>query len=147
MSKENLRHTIMRGILDRLSPQGERREEALAEVFNLTVPGMEKAAAANLAALVPVLPDSLYERWAGMFADRLLETVPFEQIRDLCKPDEESRGTLALVYLMFMESERMEKQVTEDLKTLAVEQGDPGGAALAVSAWLRRRMTGQAREQ
>lgn len=145
MERSALRTTIISTVLDRISSEDSRREEALAGVLNLTVPEVDKEIAQDLAALIPALPLSLYEKWAGMFADRLLETVPVEQVEDLCKPGNENRATLILVYLMFMESERMEKQVPEDLKKLVAGLPDPDGAALQLSTWLRHKMTGGAK--
>ena len=90
------------------------------------MPDLGDAETARIAALVPELPVSLYEKWVGMFADRLLETVPVEQVEELCRNTEESNAALLLLYSMFMESGRMEKVVTEDITAFnrAVEAGE-----------------------
>ena len=67
-----------------------------------------------------------------MFMDRLLETVPPVQIEELCLGTPESDASLLLVYVMFMESARMEKVVADDLGALG-KTDIPEAAA----AWLR----------
>jgi hypothetical protein len=84
-------------------------------VLGVAAPGLDDAALERLVAKTPELPVTLYEKWVGMFLDRLLETVPQEQLRDLCANTPESNASLQLVYAMFMESERMEEVVEDDL--------------------------------
>ena len=141
MTELVMREFITRSILGRLSGAGAHREEALRDVLGLTVPNLDDAAAKGIAAMVPALPASLYEKWARLFVDRLLETVPQAQIADLCQGTDESNATLALVYVMFMESERMEKMVAEDLRALGVEEASKDDSAALVGAWLKHRMT------
>ena len=142
MTEADMHFFIATSILSRLAIAGERREEALREVIGVTVPDLDDDARARVASLVPELPGSLYEKWIGMFADRLLETVPHDQVADLCRDTEESNATLQAVYAMFMESERMEKTVAEDLQklnaSLAIDaEVDP---TALVAAWLKNRM-------
>ena len=145
ISVEAMRAFITARILSGVAGARARRDEALRAVLGVAAPGVDDATMEELVAKTPELPASLYEKWAGMFADRLLETVPLEQVEDLCKPDNGSRATLVLVYLMFMESERMEKQIPKDLEDLVSKLPDPDGAALRLSAWLRQKMTGGAK--
>ena len=111
---------IVAHLLRRFSTDTTHREEALREVLALTELGKDEKATARLAGAIPALPASLYEKWAGMFADRLLETATSEQIEELCRSTDDNRATLTLLFSMFMESERMEKQKAEDLQALAV---------------------------
>ena len=110
---------IVAHLLQRFSTDKAHREDALREVLALTELGKDEKATASLAAAIPALPASLYEKWAGMFADRLLETASSEQTEELCSPTDDNRATLTLLFSMFMESERMEKQKVEDLQALA----------------------------
>lgn len=119
MTEADMRSFIHRRLLSLLSGEGARRTEALRDVLGLGMPDADKAALERLAVQVPELPQALYEKWIGMFADRLLETVPREQIADMCADTPESNATLQLVYSMFMESERMEAVRADDLKQLA----------------------------
>ncbi len=144
MTENDLRQFVVSSILGRLARDGERREEALRDVLGLTVPNLDDAAARGIAGMVPQLPESVYAKWAGMFADKLMETVPPEQVRDLCRGTEESDATLALVYVMFMESERMEKVVARDLADLGLKLSPEDDGTALVGAWLKRRMTGAA---
>jgi hypothetical protein len=96
--------------------------------------------------MVPPLMPALYRRWIGMFVERLLETTPQEQLAVLCDGSRENDAALALVFVMFLESERMEKQMSEDLQALGSQpgQGPAGGmdaqmADLAAS-YLRARV-------
>lgn len=144
MTEAEMRSFIAGCILSRLAAAGERRDEALRDVIGITVPDLDDSERARAAALVPELPAALYEKWVRMFADRLLETVPHDQVADLCQGTDESNATLQAVYAMFMESERMEKTVAEDLKELNASFADsPDGAAdpaALVAAWLKARM-------
>jgi len=105
-------------IMSRLSLPGERRSEALREVLKLTVSDLDTQRLETMIAMAPEIPLSLYAKWVGLFADRLLETVNGEQLQDLCANSEESNATLLLLYSMFMESERMERLTAEDLQAL-----------------------------
>lgn len=118
MTEEEMRVFITARILSRLSLPGERRNEALRDVLKLTVPGLDEKRLADMAARTPEIPASLYAKWVGLFADRVLETVNREQLRDLCQNSEESNAALLLLYSMFMESGRMEHMVAEDLRAL-----------------------------
>ena len=111
---------IVTHLLQRFSTDKAHREEALREILALTELGKDEKATASLAAAIPALPASLYEKWAGMFADRLLETASSEQIEELCQPTDDNKATLTLLFSMFMESDRMEKQKVADLQALAV---------------------------
>ena len=107
---------IVAHVVNSFSTDKGQREEALREVLALTELGKNEKAAADLAAAIPALPPALYEKWAGMFAERMLETVAMEQIEELCRPTDNNRATLSLLFSMFMESERMEKQKLADLQ-------------------------------
>jgi len=105
-------------VMSRLSPQGARRSEALREVLTVTLPDLGRQRLEAMTAMAPEIPLSLYAKWTGLFADRLLETVTLEELRNLCANTEESNATLLLLYAMFMESERMERLVADDLRAL-----------------------------
>ena len=121
MTENEQRKFITERILSRISGKGERRDEALRDVLGLKIPHLDRRSIEDIAGLVPELPVSLYRKWAGMFTDRLLETVEPQHISDLCQGTPESDASLLLVYAMFMESARMERVVADDLKSL----GDP----------------------
>jgi len=106
-------------VMSRLSPPGERRSEALREVLTVTLPDLDRQRLEAMTAMAPEIPLSLYAKWAGFFADRLLETVDLEELRNLCANSEKSNATLLLLYAMFMESERMERLTADDLRTLS----------------------------
>lgn len=124
-------------ILSRLSHEAERRKEALADVLRLGTLDVDEKTASEAAALIPELPQALYRRWAMMFAKRLIETVPEEQIDDLCRPTTKDQSTLALIYIMFMESERMVTVVSEDLKNACDCKTTDADPAALLSAWLK----------
>ena len=119
MTAQEMHTFIIARIIVRLAHAGARRIEALREILGVSHPGLDDEAIANLASLVPELPSRIYEKWAALFADRLLETVPEAQLAELCRNTEESNSALMLLYSMFMESERMEKIVAADLESLA----------------------------
>ena len=121
MTAQEMHLFITTRIILRLAHAGSRRIEALKEILSVSHPGLDDEAIENLAAMVPELPSRVYTKWANLFADRLLETVPEAQLAELCRNTEESNGALMLLYSMFMESERMEKVIADDLAALAGE--------------------------
>jgi hypothetical protein len=141
MTENQQRRYITQYLRARIEGKGERRNEALRAVLDLSMPHLDDEAVADLACGIPELPASLYGKWIDMFADRLLETVPPEQIADLCRGAPESDASLLLVYVMFMESARMEKVVAEDLKGL-----DAGHDPETLRAWLRACASGSVRQ-
>ena len=116
MSDENIRTFVTARILSRISGAGARRDEALRAVLGIASPGLDDAALDRLVAEAPEIPVKLYEKWIDLFLDRLIETIPREQMDDLCRNTPESNASLLLVYSMFMESEKMEKIVADDLE-------------------------------
>ena len=132
MQEAQLRQFIAERILSRIAGKGERRDEALRAVIDLAIPNLDDKAVAGIAAAIPELPISLYRKWVDMFVDRLMETVCPPQIKELCQGTPESDASLLLVYVMFMESARMERVVAQDLKALG-EKNVPDAA----DAWLR----------
>ncbi|MFO7597161.1 MAG: hypothetical protein R6W92_12575 [Desulfocurvibacter africanus] len=142
---DRLRKHIVEVILEHVSRDEARRREALSEFFGVTLPAVDDAQTQRLAELVPPLLPVLYEKWANMFASRLFETVPEEQIEDLCRSGEKNRATLLLVYIMFMESERMEKQVAQDLRAHGLQLAPEAGQD-AVASYLRARLSSLAAE-
>lgn len=141
---DQARAHLVATVLRHLSRDAGRRTEALEEFLAVTLPDMDDRGARVLSAMVPRLPESLYDKWASMFVDRLQETVPHEHVAALCDGSEDNDATIALVYVMFMESEKMERQVAEDLHALGIVQGgedDPGDAGALLGAYLRARLT------
>ena len=118
MTPEAMKTFITARLLSRVASEGEKRDEALRAVLGIAAPGVDDATMAELVDKTPELPPALYEKWADMFTDRLLNTVPHEQIHELCLNTPESNASLQLVYAMFMESERMEREVAADLALL-----------------------------
>jgi hypothetical protein len=108
--------------------------------MGVTMPNVENRAAGQVASLVPEIPASVYRKWVDMFVDRLLETVPLNQLAELCIDTEENRATLSLVYVMFMESQRMEKQIAEDLSALGMEQSGQDDMGNTLADYLRAKL-------
>lgn len=132
MNDAQQREFIAERILSRIAGKGLRRDEALRAVIDLAIPNLDDKAIAGIAAAIPELPLSLYRKWVDMFVDRLLETVCSQQIEELCRGTPESDASLLLVYVMFMESARMERVVARDLKAL-----DENNVPNSAGAWLR----------
>jgi hypothetical protein len=130
LSNAAIREHISQTVMARLDQDLERRREALRDYLSLTMPNMDDTTSDHLATLVPtVLPD-LYAKWISLFVDRLMETVPRNQLEFLCDGNEENSATLLLIYIMFLESERMEQQIEDDLKSYGLEHSgdmDTGG--------------------
>lgn len=144
LTPDQARAHLVATVLRHLSRDAGRRTEALEEFMAVTLPDMDEHGARVLSTMVPQLPESLYGKWAAMFADRLQETVPHEHLAALCDGSEDNDATIALVYVMFMESEKMERQVAEDLHALGIVQdgkNGPGDAGALLGAYLRARLT------
>ena len=137
LTQAQMRAHIFLVILDRFSSSRERRQEALAEYLLVTMPNVPEDAARRLAELIPDLMPDLYSKWIGEFASRLFETVPDEQLQHLCDGSVENNTALGLVFLMFMESERMERQTEEDLRAYALKHSGSEDMGDLVAAYLR----------
>ena len=137
---ENAIHAhIMHVLITRFAPSEDARLEALQDVIKLSAPGLSNDERAALARLVPAVPQRLYEKWIRLFSERLLETIPRNVLDELCLDTEESRAALALTFIMFMESGRMEKVAAEDLQSLGISLSS-NDTATQVGVWLRGHM-------
>ena len=137
LTQAQMRAHIFLVILDKFSNTEECRREALAEYFLVTMPNVSQEAADRLAGLIPDLMPELYSKWIGEFSDRLFETVPDEQLQHLCDGSVENNAALGLVFLMFMESERMERQTEDDLRDYALKHSGSADMGDLVAAYLR----------
>ncbi|WP_022660415.1 hypothetical protein [Paucidesulfovibrio longus] len=136
-----LREQLYGVIMERVDQDAERRKEALTEYLLVTGSAAEGAAEQVAELVPPVLPE-LYAKWVNMFLDRLFETVPVEQIEILADGSEQNNAAAIMAYLMFLESERMEKQVAEDLAGCGLSAGGQGqdGAGGISAEFIRTRM-------
>lgn len=141
MSQE-LHGRISALLLARVTENDARRREGLHEFLAVTCPDIQDGSAARLAELVPPLLPELYAKWIGMFANRLLETVPREQIEELCVGTPESTASLLLVFLMYLESATMEKQIAEDLKAYGMDHSTDDDGGNVVANYIRACMQG-----
>lgn len=142
-----LRGSLLTMIRRRVLAQDEgRRREALVEYLTLTGAAKDPKLAAELAGMVPPLLTGLYEKWIGMFLDRLMETVAPEQIAILAEDTPDNEAAVVLAYLMFLESERMEKQVQMDLEAYGLAHSGDADQGGAVAGFLRSRVLDLARE-
>ena len=115
MTDLEIRQHVQKVVLAAVSKDEASRAEALRELLVLTMQDVDEASAEKMSNIVPVLPDHLYNKWTNLCVDRMFETVPRNQIIALCEPSQENEAALVLVYLMFMESARMEELVNQDL--------------------------------
>ncbi len=115
MDPIQIRKHIFSVIINKVEEQDEaKRLEALNEFMSVT--GTAGNASEKVASLIPPIMHDLYEKWITMFIDRLLETVPTENIELLCDNSDANNASLVLAYIMFLESARMEVQIDNDLK-------------------------------
>lgn len=137
--QDALKKRIAELVLEQVDRDEERRGEAVSDYITLTA-GVEPDKARQVAGLVPPVQKSLYNKWIEMFAGRLLETVPLEQIKHLADGSEENKAALILVFLMFLESERMEKQIEEDLAEYGRGHSHDPDMGQAAAAYIRASM-------
>ena len=122
------------------------RAEALTAFIGLSRPDLGPEAARVVAEKTPRLLPELTEKWVGMFVARLFETVPLPQLEILCDGSEDNEAALALAYVMFLESERMEKQMADDLAACDLPPGEDG-SDLAAEVCRRLTMAEEKRRQ
>lgn len=128
MTPQQIREHIFSVIIHKVEEQDEeKRQEALREFMSVT--GTAGNAPDQVASLIPPIMHDLYEKWITMFIDRLLETVPAQNIELLCDGTCDNNAALVLAYIMFLESARMEQQIDKDLKEhgMNVSGGDDLG--------------------
>jgi hypothetical protein len=140
MTDEEVRSHITSLILVQVSRDQERRREALREYILLSLPNVNEAEAEKVADSIPPLLPGLYRKWAGQFVDRLFETIPRDQLEELCNGTVKNNATVLLVYIMFMESVRMERQVSDDLRAYGLEMTGSGDMGDMVLSFLREKM-------
>jgi hypothetical protein len=130
--RQHVHATILRYV----SHSEARRQEAIREYLLVMQPEMPVAAMNVFATKTPPLLPDLYNKWIGMFVDRLFETLPPQQIELVCDGAEDNNAALVLAYIMFLESERMEKQIEEDLENSALS----GEQASAMAGYVTQEM-------
>ncbi len=138
--QETRRKQIVAIILERLSSSDARRQEALDQYFAVSMPNMTDDVSAKVAALVPPLMHTLYEKWANMFADSLFANLPEDQLTYLTNGDKENEAALALAYIMFMESARMEDQSQKDLEAYGRAHTGDGEEAELAAGYIRAKI-------
>ena len=112
------------------------REEAIYDLLGALRPDFSPEAAQAVAQAVPPLLPELHRKWIGLFVDRLFETASRAQVEILCDGSRENDAALALSYVMFLESERMEKIIAEDLANVEA-LGGPDMAQVAAGLCAR----------
>ncbi|WP_461211155.1 hypothetical protein [Desulfocurvus sp. DL9XJH121] len=140
LAREAMREHVRGVILERLDREAGRRAEALTEFFAVTMADADPRAVDRLAELVPPVLPELYEKWVAMFLERFFETVPMDQLEHLCDGSEGNNAALILVYLMFLESERMEAQIDKDLREYGHKMTGADDAGDLAAAYIRARM-------
>lgn len=126
MQDKEIRDYVHAVVMEKCTHNEEARKDALKEFIVMTMPNLDEKAVDSVKEMIPPIT-ALYDKWAHMFVDRLLETVPRMQIEELCSGTSDNKSALILVYIMFMESERMEKQIAEDITEYASTQNDESG--------------------
>jgi len=91
------------------------RQDTIREMLSVTRPDLGPEKTANIADRAEPLSPGLSRKWIAMFVDRLFETAPRAQLEILCDGSEDNDAALALTYVMFLESQRMEAVVAADL--------------------------------
>ncbi|WP_051261681.1 hypothetical protein [Desulfovibrio inopinatus] len=137
-----LRAVMHLAIMRHVTQGEERRQEALKEYFGVMLPDVSTSVIDEVCQNIPPLLPKLYGKWIEMFADRLFETVPLNQIEVLCDRTSDNTAALVLSFIMFLESERMEKQIPEDLKSCDFAEHVNAEEAAGVVISLCRRLAG-----
>jgi len=110
-----LRLHIHKVLHQRCQDAKENRRDAIREMLGVTRSDLGPEGAANIADAAEPLSPELSRKWIGMFVDRLFETAPLAQLEILCDGSKNNNAALALAYVMFLESQRMEAVIAEDI--------------------------------
>lgn len=146
MDPKQIRTHIFTVIINKVEEQDEtKRQEALSEFMAVT--GTAGNASEKVANLIPPLMHDLYEKWITMFIDRLLETVPAQNIELLCDGSDDNNAALVLAYIMFLESAKMEKQIDEDLKEHGLAASGENDLGDLAANYIRAQMAKIAKQQ
>lgn len=116
MNTHEIKNYVVQLIASSVVTESDTRLSNLLEFLSVVAPQENKEGPlTRWCQRIPSLLPELYERWASQFAERMLETIPQNQLELLCNGEQENDAALKLAFVMFMESERMEKQVIQDL--------------------------------
>jgi hypothetical protein len=145
MTEEQIRKHIYTVVMNKVQEQDEsRRKEALQEFMTVTATATGDVTAEKVAEMVPPLMENLYDKWIGMFIDRLLETAPRDALQLLCDGTQDNDAALLLAYIMFLESERMEEQTDKDLREYGREMSGTDEMGDIAADYIRSRMAAMA---
>lgn len=145
MNPKQIREHIFSVIINKVEEQdASKRMEALSEFMAVT--GTAGNASEKVAELIPPIMHDLYEKWITMFIDRLLETVPAQNIELLCDGTDDNNAALVLAYIMFLESARMEEQIEKDLKEHGLAASDNNDLGDLAADYIRTQMAKIAHE-
>ena len=109
MQKKEYVSYIEKTILSYINQQNsEKRQGALEDFLEVTSMITDKESAKEVANMVPALPEKLYIKWIGLFAESLFEKIDMQTLTELCSGTKENISALILIYMMFLESSRME---------------------------------------
>lgn len=120
MSQPIFRRHIAAVLAARTDDDPARRAEAIFEYLQAMRPDLTEAQAKAVSEKTPPLTPALHRRWIALFITRLFETVPDSQLELLCDGSDDNNAAIALAYVMFLESERMERVMAEDLRNCAL---------------------------
>ncbi|AGW13528.1 hypothetical protein [Megalodesulfovibrio gigas] len=125
MNTEHITQHVVGVIRAAFSTDMDARTEALREFLSVVAPKTLDSPIERWCAVLPSCMPSLYEKWATMFAERMVETIPHDQLQYLCNGEQENDAALKLAFVMFMESARMEQQMPLDIAAVATQQCSP----------------------
>lgn len=145
MDPKQIREHIFSVIINKVEEQDEaKRREALSEFMAVT--GTAGNTPDQVADMIPPIMHELYAKWITQFIDRLLETVPTENIELLCDGCDDNNAALVLAYIMFLESARMEEQIPKDLHEHGLKTSGNEDLGDLAANYIRTQMTKIAEE-
>ncbi|SHN66352.1 hypothetical protein [Desulfovibrio litoralis] len=140
MTETEISQHIQEVILKTVYKEEKQRTEALYDFLALSMPNISEDQLKQLSSLIPQLSQALYLKWSKQCAERMLETVSKQQLIELCQPTKDNEAAIILVYLMFMESARMEKEIKKDLSEQQLPNNNPELTA-AISAYMQAQLS------
>ncbi len=92
---------------------------------------------AQIVSQAPSLISTLHAKWIDMFIERLQETASPQHVELLCDNTSGNNAALLLAYTMFLESERMEQIVEQDIHGMMTANFAESALCDSIGAQLR----------
>lgn len=128
---------ITRVLLTMVLQSQDSRASDLNEYLDVVLPQGDNMEMAQIVSQAPSLISTLHAKWIDMFIERLQETASPQHVELLCDNTSGNNAALLLAYTMFLESERMEQIVEQDIHGMMTANFAESALCDSIGAQLR----------